>query len=146
MKKILVLMIALVMLFTLAACGSSASAEGSVSAETSESAEGHIYSDAEVVDSLSGGGQKIGEVSIIRAASSDVTDEAIEDWFFNYVQKNDFDYCLIVYTDRENEGVYSSGSMVSKDVPLEEASDGTYMTAGEGTDYIAKEGHLVPLG
>lgn len=140
MKRLLIVLLVMAMLFSVTACGNSEPEEKSASAD----GDGHIYSAAEVVDSLSGGGQKIGEVSIVKIDSASVTDEALEDWYFNYVLKNDYDYCLIVYTDQQNIGVYAKHGWVEKDVPLEPEQDGAYTLAGEGILYTVTDDHLVP--
>ena len=49
--------------------------------------------------------QKIGEYSVTKALSVDVTTENLTDWYFNFVAKSDFNYYIIVYTDNENRGV-----------------------------------------
>ena len=51
----------------------------------------HLYDNAQVRDVMNGlGTEKIGEYSIIEAKSDEVTVEALTDWYFNYVSKNDF--------------------------------------------------------
>lgn len=134
MKKLSAFILAAALLFCLAACGGGSAADP----------EAHIYDNARVVDSVSGGRQKIGEISIVDAARADVTDEALEDWYFNYVLENDYDYNLIVYTDEENMGCYSAKGAVGKDVTLEPFSDETYLNAGGGVLYLpTDDGHLV---
>ena len=79
------------------------------------------------------GTEKIGEYSIIEAKSEDVTIEALTDWYFNYVTKNDFNYCLIIYTDRnDNSGVYSIEGVVEKDVIFTKEENGTYAISDAG--------------
>lgn len=90
---------------------------------------GSIYADAEIVDLMSGiGNNKIGTISVTRANQADCTDEAIADWYFNYVQKNsDCNYHIIVYSDNPTKGVYSLGKgFVQKDVNLIDEKNGTY--------------------
>lgn len=138
MKRAISIIAAFIIIFALTACGSNSRSEANDS--------DHIFEHARIVDSLSGGGQKIGEVSIVDAASSEITDEVLEDWYYNYVSNNECDYYLIVYTDRDNEGVYTAGDdIVAKDVELEPWEDGTYMVAGGGSQYLAQDGHLIPF-
>lgn len=78
----------------------------------------HLYDNAQVKDVMNGvGTEKIGEYSIIEASSDEITVEALTDWYFNYVTKNDYNWCMILYTDKsDNSGVYSIGGIVQKDV------------------------------
>lgn len=94
----------------------------------------HLYDQAEVKELMNGvGTEKIGEYSIIEAKSEDVTIEALTDWYFNYVTKNDFNYCLIIYTDRnDNSGVYSIEGVVEKDVIFTKEENGTYAISDAG--------------
>ena len=87
----------------------------------------HIYDNAQVRDVINGSGtNKLGEYSVIKAASSEITDDVLNDWYFNYVKKNDFNYCVIVYTDIDGVGVYSSSGMVIKDAGLDVDANGDY--------------------
>lgn len=87
----------------------------------------HIYDNAQVRDVMNGSGtNKLGEYSVIKAASSEITDDVLNDWYFNYVKKNDFNYCIIVYTDIDGVGVYSSSGMVVKDAGLDVDANGDY--------------------
>lgn len=87
----------------------------------------HIYDNAQVRDVMNGSGtNKLGEYSVIKAASSEITDDVLNDWYFNYVKKNNFNYCVIVYTDIDGVGVYSSSGMVIKDAGLDVDANGDY--------------------
>ena len=45
----------------------------------------HIYDTAKVVDLKNGAGTaNIGKVSVLKIKSSDLTQAALEDWYFNY--------------------------------------------------------------
>lgn len=103
------------------------------------SAENSIYADAEIVDLMSGAGNnKVGTVSISRAKQADCTEDALADWYFNYVQEHtDCNYHLVVYTDVPSKGVYSNGlNFIQKDVTLIEDDDGTYSTGDDaGSTY-----------
>ena len=88
-----------------------------------------IYQDAEIIDMMSGSGtQKIGTESVVRAKQSDCTEEALLDWYFNFVKKNDDCKChVIVYSDIPNKGVYTGGmGFIQKDITLVPDEDGTY--------------------
>ncbi|NBI72145.1 hypothetical protein D3Z50_13950 [Clostridiaceae bacterium] len=79
--------------------------------------ENHIYDNAIVKDVMNGfRTEKIGEYSVVEIESSQVTEENLADWYFNYVEKNDFNWSMILYTDKENEGVYANAGIIDKDV------------------------------
>ena len=51
--------------------------------------EKHVYDQAKVVDMMNGTKTKaIGKVSVIEIDSSKVTQQALEDWYFNYAKKH----------------------------------------------------------
>ena len=76
----------------------------------------HLYDNAIVKDVMNGfRSEKIGEYSIATIKSDQVTQDILEDWYFNYVEKNDFNWSMILYSDKENEGVYAISGIVSKD-------------------------------
>ena len=116
MKKIFNLFFVFAIVFAITGCGSE------------EKTEKHIYDNAKIVDVKSGNGQNIlGKASILAMKSTDLTMEAMEDWYFNYVkpleEKNkDFKFAIIVYTDQKNVGVYGSSGIITKDVGIEKDS------------------------
>ena len=97
--------------------------------ETVQETESHIYDNAQVKDVMNGfRTEKIGEYSVIEMKSEDVTVEALTDWYFNYVKVNDFNWCMIIYTDKtDGSGVYAIKSMVEKGVIFEKDEYGDYM-------------------
>ena len=147
MKKFLGLLVFFVLTFCFAGCGSD------------EKSEKHIYDTAKIVDVKSGAGNNIlGKASILEIKSTDVTMDALEDWYFNYLkpleEKNsDFKFAVIVYTDQKNVGVHYSTGMITKDVGIEKDSyaDTWAMTGIGGKNgevYIAdssNQGHLKKL-
>lgn len=87
----------------------------------------HIYDAAEVKDVMNGTHtEKIGEYSVITVESKEVTEDILADWYFNYVVKNDFNYCIIVYSDKGNSGAYAIEGIVNKDVEFEIDENGDY--------------------
>lgn len=92
--------------------------------------ETHIYDKAQVKNVMNGiHTKKLGEYSIIKISSEEVTDEALADWYFNYVDVNDFNWCMILYTDKnDNSGVYAIKGMVIKDLQFEKDEYGDYST------------------
>lgn len=89
----------------------------------------HIYDRANVKDVMNGSRtEKIGKYSIIKVDSAEVTMEALTDWYFNYVSVKDYNWCMILYTDRnDNSGVYAIHGMVLKDVFFKKDEYGDYM-------------------
>lgn len=90
---------------------------------------GTIYADAEIVDLMSGSGNnKVGTISVTKADQADCTEDAITDWYFNYVKNNsDCNYHIIVYSDNPAKGVYCLGKgFIQKDISLISEKNGTY--------------------
>ena len=97
------------------------------------------FNNAEIVEVMNGSNtNSIGKTSIIKCKSSDVTDEYLLDWNKNHIQANDFNWAVIVYTDKGNDdlGVYSTGNLIFKNIGLEKKDDGSYMQAGNREDTI----------
>ena len=71
--------------------------------------------------------KKLGEYSVTKALSADVTTENLTDWYFNFVDKSDFKYHLIVYTDNDNLGVraWNMGN-IEKNVAISRDQNGDY--------------------
>ncbi len=144
MKKLLsclsVVVVALSLCF-LCACGSS---------DTTSSEESHIYDDAEVIDVMSGSGtNKIGEYSLIKVPEAEVTDEALVDWYLNYIVPNDFNWCVILYSDNEPMGVYGNKGSIEKDVKFDYDGTQYYLGSDDASDLatmysITDDGELIP--
>lgn len=122
--------------------------ETTTAESTSESVktEYHIYNNAFVKPVMNGfRTEKLGEYSIIEIPSSDITLDDLSDWYFNYVEKNDFNFCIIIYTDKEdNSGVYSANGIVEKDVVFSKDEYGDYSISeadaeANATFYIPSE-------
>ena len=107
--------------------------------ETTSEESIHIYDSAEVVDLMNGlGTDKIGTITISKAKQSECTEDAIIDWYFNYVKNNaDSNYHIIVYSDNTQKGIYTLGSgSIQKDIELTAQDDGTYMIGNDaGSTY-----------
>lgn len=96
--------------------------------DTTATTESHIYDNAEILDMMNGTGtEKIGTVTVVKANKADCTEDALYDWYVNYVKKNaDSNYHIIVYNDVENKGVYSIGfGLIQKDITIT-PDNGTY--------------------
>lgn len=73
------------------------------------------------------GYKKIGEYAIIEANSNLVAMEALTDRYLNYVSKNDFNWCMILYSDKnDHPGVYSISGIVQKEVGFTKDKNGDY--------------------
>lgn len=118
-------------------------------AYTSKQTKTHIYDHAEIreitydyepekigEDYVDDYDDVIGEYSVIRAASTEVTDESLTDWYFNYVinDDNDFEWCMILYTDRnDHSGVYATEGQVKKNVFFKQDEQGNCIL-GDSSD------------
>lgn len=111
-------------------------------------AEKHLYDNAEVIDLMSGSGKnKIGTMTVCHAKQSDCTEDALSDWYMNYVKVNsDSKFHVIVYDDVADKGVYANGmGFIQKDIILTKESDGTYATGDDaGSTYytVGDDGKL----
>lgn len=94
----------------------------------------HLYDYAQVKDLMNGvRTAKIGEYSIIEVKSEDVTEEALTDWYYNYVIENDYNWCMILYTDKnDTTGVYAIKGIVQKDVRFTADKHGDYALSEAG--------------
>lgn len=92
------------------------------------SSAGTIYSHAEVRPVYNGSEtKKLGEYSVCEVLSEDCTEEALADWFFDYVDKHDYNWCMVLYSDKDDlSGVYAIKSEVIKDVKFAVDESGQY--------------------
>lgn len=81
---------------------------------SSESNEHHLYNNALVKDVMNGSrDKKLGEYAVIKANSSECTEEAIADIYFNYFKKNNFNWITLLYTDKnDGSGIYFNNAMI----------------------------------
>lgn len=107
----------------------------------------HLYDNATVKDVMNGfRTEKLGEYSIVYIDSSLVTEENLNDWYFNYVSQNDFNWCMILYTDKnDNSGVYAVKGLVQRDILFEEDEYGDYMLgdSSNSTVYVPTENNIL---
>ena len=101
----------------------------------------HLYDNAIVKDVMSGDrSQKLGEYSVSFASSGDCTDEALADWYLNYVKAHDFNYALIVYTDDEGYGIFETyGSIEIGDKIAQDKYGDYYTTDNSDARFIVIE-------
>lgn len=106
-----------------------ASQNASISSTVASEEQVHLYDSAEVKDMLNGSRTtKIGEYSIIRVTSKECTEEALADWYYNYVEVNDFNFNIILFTDKDdNTGCYAINGMVEVGTSFIEDEYGDYM-------------------
>ena len=148
MRKVFELLAIFVFMFSFVGCGS----------DKNSDTEKHIYDTAKIVDVKSGAGNNIlGKASVLEIKSSDLTMEALEDWYFNYVKNlekdKDFKFATIVYTDQKNVGVHCSSGIITKDVGIEKDKNAdTWSMTGiggkNGENFIedsSNKGHLKKL-
>ena len=103
-------------------------------ADSGASSEGTIYENAEILDLMTGDGSKVnGSMSLVKASQADCTEEALADWYFNYVEKHsECNYHIIVYSDNPEKGCYANGfGFIQKDISLIQEADGTYYTGDD---------------
>lgn len=130
-----------ILFFILGTIGDSSNSN-SIATENSPIVEStHIYDNAEIVDLMNGfGTDKIGSITVTKANQSDCTEDALIDWYFNYIKKHTDCNChFIIYNDNPQKGVYSLGSyFIQKDVVLVANTDGSYMLDNDaGSTYFS---------
>ena len=144
LKKFIMLLFSLLIvtaIFSISGCGSD------------NSTNSHIYDKAKIEDQMNGlGNKKIGKISVIKINSTDITQENLEDWYFNYVLKHvetnghtvegdKYAYCLIIYKDKPDMGIAYNG-VLSKDVQIKKDKSG-YSIGNNGQILIpTDENHL----
>ena len=100
---------------------------------------GDDFKDAQIIDLMNGSNTKsVGKTSVIKAKSSDVTDDYLLKWNKKHVQPNDLNWAVIVYTDKgdDNLGVYAANAHMIKDIRLSRQEDGSYMQNGNTRDTV----------
>ena len=147
MKTIAIVALGCILASGLVGCGNSSaskvsSAQSSEQISESSSEESHIstvFGDPQIVNVLSGSGSVIGTSSVFHAPKSDCTKENLEKWCAEYVQDSTDNWCVIVYSDDSDHGVYANNGMVQVGVGLEkDDNDGSYMVSesDESTLYV----------
>lgn len=96
---------------------------------TQTEAEVHLYDKAEVRDVLNGTrNAKIGEYVVIFADSSECTEEALADLYFNYFSDQNFNYLVIIYSDKDGtSGVYVNTGIIGVNDNFQKDEYGDYM-------------------
>lgn len=111
----------------------------------------HIFDHAEIRDVLNGiRNKKLGEYSIVYAFSEDVTEEALNDWYYNHVAINDYNWCMILYLDADEPfGVYGFDGFIQKNIGFIEDEYGDYSLGNSTSDTITycpgDDGKLIEL-
>lgn len=147
-KRLLLLLGLLVCLIASIGCGDD-------NAKTDKPTENiHIYDNAKVIDLKNGPGTKVvGKASVLEINSNDLTQAALEDWYFNYVSKNIGDegekwyWAVIVYKDKKDMGTFCNSMLVSKDVAIKKNDkDDGWSMAGNSKEILVEDsenpGHL----
>ena len=125
--------------------------DNEVTEEVVEDGEKHIYDNA--TSELIAGGDTAQFYSLCTAASSDCTEEALADWYYNYIlpNKHRYKYFIILYSDKSYEGVHYSDGLIEKDVEIvqertykyhylyDNTGATTYIPAGDGKTLTVQE-------
>lgn len=102
--------------------------ETAVEDEEPANSENHLYDNAEIRDVMNGPRDtKLGEMAVIKADSKDCTEEAIADIYYNFFEKNDYNWITLIYTDKnDNTGIYFNTAMVGVNDQFEVDEYGDY--------------------
>lgn len=143
MKRTIAKLVAILfVLVTLSACGDARTDE------SQEPAPEHFYDNAEIKPVMNGDrSEKIGEYSVVSVLSDEMTEDSLEDWYFNYVAEHNYNWCMILYADKENFGVYAISGMVQVGVKFDVDEYGDY-SVGDSSGakfYGQSDGKLVAL-
>ena len=85
------------------------------------------------------GTEQPGEISIVKTGD-DVLEINEDDWFFDYVLKDDYRYAIIVDQDEKPiTGIFANRNGVEKNVRLLKAGDGYYKLCTEETEYYTAD-------
>jgi len=107
----------------------------------------HLWKMASIRPVMNGTGtERIGDYAFIEANKDMCTDEALADLYFNFVAKNNFNWCMVMYSDKDdNSGVYLNTGMIEKNVHFEKDGDGWMLgdTSGETIYYPADDGKTI---
>lgn len=97
----------------------------------------HLYDDAEIKDVFNGfRTAKIGEYSVIFATKEECTEDALADWYFNFVATHDYNYNVIIFTDANTlKGCYSIKGMVEVGTTFDKDEYNDYMV-GQTNDSV----------
>ena len=105
---------------------------------------------AKEVDLMNGANTKaIGKVSIVEVKSSEVTDQALLEWY-HFAEANvgskgkKYNYAIILFKDKPMNGVMFNG-VLQTEVKFEKQKNGSYMMNNQGKMMIEKDGKLVPF-
>ena len=91
------------------------------------------FKNAQIIDLMNGSKtDTIGKTSVIKMKSTDVTDEYLVNWSKNHLQKDGYNWGVIVYTDKGDDdlGIYGTGDFILTDVQLQPKDDGSYAQGG----------------
>ncbi len=137
MKKLIsIILLTMALAVCLSACGGSSEPAPEPAEEPTES---HIYDNAVVIDMMNGPRtEKIGEYSVIEAPSTDITEDVLNDWFYNYIEKTDYSFYIISFTDKPGFGVHGMNTMITVNAGLNVDENGDYsVISGENEQYYS---------
>lgn len=84
--------------------------------------------DTDIFDTAKIYSNTAGYYSVIKMNSNDVSVDFLEQWYFDYVMKHNYSWCMILYSDSDNmKGVYGvKNRFVKKDVFFNQDMFGEY--------------------
>ena len=91
----------------------------------------------------------IGECLIVKTQSVNCTEDFLTDVYYNYYITNDYNYGIIVYTDKENIGGYINTGLIELNCEIIKENNGTYCLGETFDDSIfytcEKDGTIVKM-
>lgn len=100
-----------------------AAEEETAPAETGQSG---LFADAEIYEVEGTATTADQTYSLLEMESSDVDEDFIEEWYFDYVLEGSCDWYILLFTDEEETGVYAVEGLVYTDCVVRENTDGAY--------------------
>ena len=91
----------------------------------------------------------IGKCLIVKTQSVNCTEDFLTDIYYNYYITNDYNYGIIVYTDKENIGGYINTGLIELNCEIIKENNGTYCVGETFDDSIfyacEKDGAIVKM-
>ena len=100
--------------------------------------EKHLYDEIEIKDAIGEDNKKHGEFVLIKADSKDCTESALEDVYFNFFKKHDYNWIALIYNDKDdNSGIYFNIAMIQVNAHFTvDDKDVYHVDAGEEPNQI----------
>ena len=119
---------------------------GSTPAQSSET----VFGAPDVVNVKSGSGSVIGTSANFYASKAECTKENLATWCIEYVNNSKDNWCVIVFSDDPDHGVYANNGLIEIGVGLtKDESDGSYEISSEDNTtvymYDSKANDLIEI-